>query len=177
MKLNVFVQYLSVRRSSVLYVELQSLQSLFLLDEVRGVQSDVLMEDLKVLTKTRQGEWGMISNTNCTALNFLISIYSSWLAVHVFLIFLFMLLLAMCTKTPRQMTFFVEAYSAISLILILTRSADMLRQVFMSDTPALHDIKPSKKTNCSQLQYVNTTTYSHKCSLVQNCLFAPYMCS
>lgn len=56
MKLKVFVQYLSVRRSSVLYVELQSLQSLFLLDEVRGVQSDVLMEDLKVLTKTRQGE-------------------------------------------------------------------------------------------------------------------------
>ena len=56
MRLNVFVQYLSVRWSSVLYVELQSLQSLFLLDEVRGVQSDVLMEDLKVLTKTRQGQ-------------------------------------------------------------------------------------------------------------------------
>ena len=50
------VQYLGVGRSSVLYVELQSLQSLSLLDEVCGVQSDVLMEDLKVLTKTRQGQ-------------------------------------------------------------------------------------------------------------------------
>lgn len=45
----VCVPYLRVRGRSVLDVELQSPQSLRLLDEVRGVQSHVLMEDLKVL--------------------------------------------------------------------------------------------------------------------------------
>lgn len=47
----VWIQYLRVGRCPVLYVELQRLQGLFLLDEVCSVQSDVLMEDLKVLTK------------------------------------------------------------------------------------------------------------------------------
>lgn len=37
----------------MLNVELQSFQRLFLLDEVGGVQSHVLVEDLKVLI----GEW------------------------------------------------------------------------------------------------------------------------
>lgn len=41
--------YLRVGRRSVLHVELQSLQSLLLLDEVCGVQSHVLVEDLEVL--------------------------------------------------------------------------------------------------------------------------------
>lgn len=48
-ELKVCVPYLRVRGRSVLDVELQSPQSLCLLDEVRGVQSHVLMEDLKVL--------------------------------------------------------------------------------------------------------------------------------
>lgn len=52
-KLDVRIRYLRVRWRSVLYVELQSLQSLFLLDEVRRVQSHVLMEDLKVLTNRK----------------------------------------------------------------------------------------------------------------------------
>lgn len=38
----------------MLHVELQSLHGVVLLDEVRGVQSDVLVEDLKVLTETQQ---------------------------------------------------------------------------------------------------------------------------
>lgn len=48
------VRYLWVGRRSVLHVELQSLHGVVLLDEVRGVQSDVLVEDLKVLTETQQ---------------------------------------------------------------------------------------------------------------------------
>lgn len=45
------IRYLRVGWNSVLYVELQSLQSVLLLDEVCSVQSDVLMKDLKVLSK------------------------------------------------------------------------------------------------------------------------------
>lgn len=50
----VFVRYLMVRWRSVLYVELQGLQRLLLLDEVCCVQRDVLMEDLKVLTNKQE---------------------------------------------------------------------------------------------------------------------------
>lgn len=49
MELKVCVPYLRVRGRSVLDVELQSPQSLLLLDEVCGIQSHVLMEDLKAL--------------------------------------------------------------------------------------------------------------------------------
>lgn len=41
----------------MLFVELQSLQSVALLDEMCGVHSDIFVEDLKVLSETmRSGE-------------------------------------------------------------------------------------------------------------------------
>lgn len=43
------VLYLRVRGRSMLNVELQSFQRLLLFDEVCGVQSHILVEDLKVL--------------------------------------------------------------------------------------------------------------------------------
>lgn len=52
-KLKVCVPYLRIWGRSVLDVELQSPQSLLLLDEVCGVQSHVLMEDLKVLVNSK----------------------------------------------------------------------------------------------------------------------------
>lgn len=49
--------YLRIRGNSVLLVELQSLQHVGLLDEVCGIQSDVLVEDHEVLSETmRSGE-------------------------------------------------------------------------------------------------------------------------
>lgn len=51
-------QDLRVRWRSVLHVQLQGLQRLLLLDEVRGVESHVLMEDLVVLGG------GSMSSTN-----------------------------------------------------------------------------------------------------------------
>lgn len=48
------MQYLRVRWRSVLDVEQQGLQDLPLLDQVCGVQSHVLVEDLKVLTHSKR---------------------------------------------------------------------------------------------------------------------------
>lgn len=49
--------YLRVGGRSVLSVQLQGLQDLLLLDEVCGVQSHVLMEDLEVLTNSQQAHF------------------------------------------------------------------------------------------------------------------------
>lgn len=48
------MRYLRVRWRSVLDVELQSLQDLPFLDKVCGVQSHILVEDLKVLTHSKR---------------------------------------------------------------------------------------------------------------------------